>query len=143
MKRLLFINICFIFLTTLNAQTDTSLNPSKTRFNPNSDDYYKTLGKQSEIGAYNRAKKIFDAANDLRVNAEAYMNDAQDQEFKDEIQVILNYLDVLKNNNTMSLETAKWYFKTAEKKMNKAIKSYNKKLRKYKGETPAQTSSSN
>ena len=30
-----------------------------------------------------------------------------------------------------------------EKKMNKAIKSYNKKLRKYKGETPAQTSSSN
>lgn len=134
-KTILFV-FTFLGCAIMYSQTNTSLNSSTTRYQPTNDSYYDKLGSQAEISAQIRATTIFEASNSLRSNAEAYLDDVKDEEFKTELKTILNYLEVLKNNNTMSLKTAEWYFKTAEKKLKKSVKAYNKRLKKFKGEAP-------
>lgn len=112
-----------------SQQVNRYSKPAQTAtFNPVD---YSSLSTYSEAESQRRSGNIHDSAENLYDRVYKYIIDTQDPIFKRDLIAVKPYLrPLLDPDRRMSLRSAQWYYKKARNKFNKAIKNYNKRLKK-------------
>jgi hypothetical protein len=123
-KTILTLALIFCF-NTIYSQNRYD-NGSTSTYTPGtipSQGYYKAIAE----GRIENIKSRISYYDDL-VNKT--LNSNIDQELRGNLREINKYLNALKNTERMSLDNAEWYLRTINRKYNKAIRKYNKRLKK-------------
>lgn len=124
MKKLLLITAFFVSCTvSLYSQSRTSTT-STSSYQPITDTrYYEALAER-------KAEYIKEKSISLQKKVNNYINTTNDPLFRTDLYEVKSYLNPIFNNERISISSAEWYLKKGRKKFNRAIRKYNKRLKK-------------
>lgn len=124
MKKTVLTLALFIFCGVIYSQNRYSSYSTST-YTPSTPnpEYYRAIAERRIENIKNNIL-YFD---NLVQNA---LNSNTDDLFREDMYEINQYLNALKNTNSMSLDNAESYLNTINRKYNKAVRKYNKRLKK-------------
>tara|TARA_B110000908_G_C10244315_1_gene447933 strand:+ start:1170 stop:1556 length:387 start_codon:yes stop_codon:yes gene_type:complete len=124
MKKLLLITAFFLLCTVSMYSQSRTHTISTSPYQPITDTrYYEALAKR-------KAEHIKEKSISLQKRVDNYINTTNDHLFRTDLYEVKSYLNPIFNNKIISISNAEWYLKKGRKKFNRAIRKYNKRLKK-------------
>lgn len=124
MKKLLLITAFFLLCTVSMYSQSRTYTISTSAYQPITDTrYYEALAKR-------KAEYIKEKSISLQKRVDNYINTTNDHLFRTDLYEVKSYLNPIFNNKIISISNAEWYLKKGRKKFNRAIRRYNKRLKK-------------
>lgn len=127
MKKAFLLFISISFSVSMYSQTNRYSTVTTSTYTPSTSSvdysYYEAMAKR-------KAEYVYEKSTSLQSKVNDYVNSTNDPLFRNDLYEVKSYLNPIFNNKRISISSAEWYLKKARKKFNRAIRKYNKRLKK-------------